>query len=134
MLSWYKELHKHKYVLTELLTLENDQLPDGHKQGYAKAMASISIGFYSNSAEVTQLTFQLLIDMFRQFQHSIPMLDKTLKWFFNAEGMDEQGKSGLKLALFALRKHYEVASQLLQLIDTFTQVDEQLKLIYSDEV
>ena len=87
-------------------------------------MASISIGFYSNSAEVTDCTFKLLNQIFTDFQSSIPMLEKTLRWFFNAEGMDKANKSGLKLALFALKKHYEVGTHMVQLIDNFTQVDE----------
>ena len=62
------------------------------------------------------------------------MLELTLKWFFNGETAEEQAKCGLKLSLYALKKHYELSATVCELINVFCQVDEQLLLIYKDEV
>ena len=86
-------------------------------------MSTVAIGLYSNSFEVAHSCFTLLLALFKQFAKSVSMLEQTLKWFFNGETTEEQAKCGLKLSLYALKKHYEVASIVCELINIFCLVD-----------
>lgn len=117
-------------------------------------LAALGCGFYSHNYEVVELTFQLFMALYRRFSKSLQMVELALKWFLSTQSssgsdgedlaspltpatptvINAQQNGGLKLSLHALKRHFEAAPLVMETINIFCTVKEQLYIILKDEL
>lgn len=104
VLAWYALLLEHSALLVDLLYFEAKQLPATARQTFYKVMAALGCGYYSYSYDVVAATCSLMHALFEEFCQEAELQPVSMKWFL-MNSTPEDGVSGLKLVLYAVRHH-----------------------------
>ena len=158
LISWYDQLINNCETLSDLLQWEIQQLPQSAPQTFVKVMAAIGCGFFSYHSELVYMTFALFTQLFERFQTEGEdiILQQALKWFLSsappALGQNDEltaqslisddknqqqeliNAGGLRLSLYAIRKHQETARHAMLLYNVLCQGEGQTFMIYATEI